>query len=217
MRYGLIGATGRMGQEIRKAFEGHTLCLTVSTHETWNDETRPEVIVDFSHRSSLPDTIELCKKHESALVIGTTGLNDEDFLMLKELARKVPVIQSYNFSLGVNALKIILASYSKLFEDWDLEIVEAHHNKKKDAPSGTAIMLQNAVGKPCSMHSLRIGGLPGDHSVIFANEGEILSFNHRAISRSVFAYGALKAAEFALTVNDGFYTFEEVLQCKLKK
>jgi 4-hydroxy-tetrahydrodipicolinate reductase len=64
---------------------------------------------------------------------------------------------------------------------------------------------------------LRIGGLPGDHSVIFANEGEILSFNHRAISRSVFAYGALKAAEFALTVNDGFYTFEEVLQCKLKK
>ena len=119
MRYGLIGATGRMGQEIRKAFEGHVLCLTVNTQKTWCDETRPEVIVDFSHRSSLSDTIELCKKHESALVIGTTGLNDEDFLMLKELARKVPVIQSYNFSFGVNALKIILASYSELFKDWD--------------------------------------------------------------------------------------------------
>ncbi|MBC7321873.1 MAG: 4-hydroxy-tetrahydrodipicolinate reductase [Acetomicrobium sp.] len=217
MRYGLVGSTGRMGQEIQKAFADHTLCMTVDAEKTWSDGTQPEVIVDFSNRSSLTNTVNLCVENGSALVIGTTGLNEDDFSMLRELGKDVPVVQSYNFSVGVNILKMILASYSKLLEDWDSEIVEIHHNKKKDAPSGTAIMLQDALQKPAVMHSLRMGGIPGDHSVIFANEGEVLSFNHRAISRAVFAYGALEAAEFARTANPGFYTFEEVLRCKLKK
>lgn len=217
MRYGLVGSTGRMGQEIQKAFVDHTLCLTVSYEGSWSDGGKPDVIMDFSNPSCLPETVRLCREHGAALVIGTTGLKDSDFEMLRELARQVAVVQSYNFSIGINALKIILANYSKFFEDWDLEIVEIHHNKKKDAPSGTAIMLQNATGRPCPMHSLRIGGVPGDHNVIFSNEGEVLSFNHRAISRSVFAYGALRAAEFAATAKPGLYSFEEVLQCSLKK
>ena len=216
MRYGLVGSTGRMGQEIQKVFVDHALCLTVNYEGSWSDGGKPDVIMDFSNPSCLPETVRLCREHGAALVIGTTGLKDSDFEMLRELARQVAVVQSYNFSIGINALKIILANYSKFFEDWDLEIVEIHHNKKKDAPSGTAIMLQNATGRSCPMHSLRVGGVPGDHNVIFSNEGEVVVFNHRAISRSVFAHGALKAAEFAATAKPGLYSFEEVLQCSLK-
>jgi len=205
-----------MGQEIQKVFVDHALCLTVSYEGSWSDGGKPDVIMDFSNPSCLPETVRLCREHGAALVIGTTGLKDSDFEMLRELARQVAVVQSYNFSIGINALKIILANYSKFFEDWDLEIVEIHHNKKKDAPSGTAIMLQNATGRSCPMHSLRVGGVPGDHNVIFSNEGEVVVFNHRAISRSVFAHGALKAAEFAATAKPGLYSFEEVLQCSLK-
>jgi len=97
-----------------------------------------------------------------------------------------------------------------------VEICETHHNKKKDAPSGTAILLRDALGRDCPAHSLRMGGVPGDHSVIFASEGELFSLTHRAISRSVFAYGALRAAEFAAAAQPGFYSFEEVLTCGRK-
>jgi len=93
---------------------------------------------------------------------------------------------------------------------------ETHHSRKKDAPSGTAILLREALGRDCPTHSLRMGGVPGDHTVFFANEGEVFTLTHRAISRSVFALGALRAAEFAAGAKPGFYSFEEVLTCGRK-
>lgn len=223
MKYGVIGYSGRMGREIIDVFDaaGHEAVLLVDEHGAQGEGgQKPEVIVNFALASSVPQTIELCKKHNAALVIGATGLKEEHFAALAELSASVAVAQSYNFATGINILKIILREYASLMSDWDAEIVEIHHNKKKDAPSGTAILLRDAIlagdgaRKNCEMHSLRVGGVPGDHEAVFANDGEVLTFSHRAISRTVFALGALRAANFVATAAPKNYSFEEILKWK---
>ncbi|MDR1622062.1 MAG: 4-hydroxy-tetrahydrodipicolinate reductase [Synergistaceae bacterium] len=213
MKYGIVGCSGRMGQEIAKLFggSGHELVLTSDLSKT-ECKAKPEVLVDFSSHAALAKTVELCEAHAAALVVGTTALGEEHFALLRELGKKTAVVQSFNFATGVNVLKMILQDYAPLLSDWDLEIEEVHHNKKKDAPSGTAILLREATGRPCPTHSLRLGGVPGDHSVHFANDGEVLSLTHRALSRGVFALGALRAALFAADAEKGLYTFEDVLK-----
>ena len=174
------------------------------------------MLIDFSQPSALGTTIAVAGRYSCSLVLGTTGLSEAQLEEVKDLGRSVPVVQSFNFAAGVTLFKMILREFGPLFSDWDVEICETHHNKKKDAPSGTAILLRDALGRDCPAHSLRMGGVPGDHSVIFASEGEVFSLTHRAISRSVFAYGALRAAEFAVAAQPGFYSFEEVLTCRRK-
>ena len=213
MNYGLIGASGKMGKEIVGVFKEHSLVLAVDSKGEELFGT-PEVVVDFSSRGALDRTLAICARHRAALVVGTTALAEEDFAKLREYGKSAPVVQSYNFATGVNILKMILREYASLFEGWDLEIVESHHNKKKDAPSGTAILLRNATGRDCPTHSLRMGGVPGDHSVLFANDGEVVTFGHRAIARNVFAIGTLRAALFALSAAPGLYAFEDVLKNK---
>lgn len=211
MKYGLIGATGKMGKEILNVFKDHSLVLAVNSK---GEELQgaPEVIVDFSSYGALDRTLAICDRHKAALVMGTTALTEEDFKKLRDYSNIAPVVQSYNFATGINILKMILREYSSLFEEWDAEIFEMHHNKKKDAPSGTALILKDALGRDCPVHSFRMGGLPGDHSVIFANEGETVTFTHHAIARNVFAIGALRAALFAVAASPAFYTFEDVLR-----
>ena len=220
MHYGVIGYSGRMGSEIVSLFNasGHINSLLADENGIRTDSGNTQVMVNFALPPSIDGTAELCRKYKAALVIGTTGLKDEHFESLKKLSGEVPVIQSYNFATGINVLKIMLREFSQMLDDWDAEIIEVHHNKKKDAPSGTAILLRDAVlagdgnRKDCSIHSLRLGGVPGDHIIEFSNEGEVLTFSHRAISRTVFAIGALKAAEFALNAKPGLYSYEEVLK-----
>jgi 4-hydroxy-tetrahydrodipicolinate reductase len=113
MRYGLVGASGRMGQEIQKAFAEHTLCLTVDINGETCDDT-PQVIVDFSNRMALPRTIELCRLHRAGLVVGTTAIVQEDIELLRKLGETVPVVQSFNFSVGVNILKMVLRQFASL-------------------------------------------------------------------------------------------------------
>ena len=211
MNYGLIGATGKMGREIVNVFKDHSLVLTVDSKGEELHGT-PRVVVDFSSRGALDRTLAVCARHKAALVLGTTALEESDFTRLREYGEIAPVVQSYNFATGVNILKMILREYAPLFEGWDLEVLETHHNKKKDAPSGTAILLRDATGRDCPTHSLRMGGVPGDHAVLFGNDGEVVTFGHRAIARNVFAIGALRAALFTLTAPPGFYTFEDVLK-----
>jgi 4-hydroxy-tetrahydrodipicolinate reductase len=219
IKYGIVGYSGRMGQEIAGLFarEGHELTLTSRLAKVECRGT-PNVLVDFSSHTALPGTVELCRTHGAALVVGTTALQEEHFALLKDLAEEVAVVQSFNFATGVNVLKMILRDYAPLLSDWDLEIEETHHNKKKDAPSGTAILLRDAAGRdfPPPIHSLRLGGVPGDHSVHFANDGEVLTFTHRALARNVFALGALRAALFAVDAEKGLYTFEDVLKSHMK-
>ena len=213
MRYGVVGHTGRMGQQIIKLFDdaGHALTLTSDLAGT-DCREKPDVIVDFSSHAALPGTIALCETHGAALIVGTTALKEEHIAALRGLSARMAVVQSFNFATGVNVLKMILRDYSPLLADWDLEIEETHHNKKKDAPSGTAILLREATGRNCPTHSLRLGGVPGDHSVHFGNDGEVLTFAHRALARNVFALGALRAALFAAAAQPGLYSFEDVLK-----
>lgn len=220
MKYGVIGYSGRMGREIISAFDaaGHEATLLADEHGVQGDS--PKVIVNFALAGAVDQSVELCEKYGAGLVIGTTALTDEHFAKLKKLSEIVPVVQSYNFATGINILKILLREYGSMMSGWDAELAEAHHNKKKDAPSGTAILLRDALlegdpaRKSCETHSLRIGGVPGDHEVVFANEGEVLTFSHRAISRTVFAIGALRAAEFAANAKPKLYTYEEILKCR---
>ncbi len=208
--YGVVGSTGRMGLEIVAAC-GSSPVLRVWDKGEECDGT-PRVIFDFSSYTVLPHTVELCRRHHAALVMGTTALKEEHFALLRELGNEVPVVQSFNYSIGVALMAMILSEFGPKMADWDAEICEAHHNKKKDAPSGTAILLGKALGRDVPMHSFRLGGLPGDHTAIFGNEGETLSITHHAISRSVFAIGAVKAAEFLLTQKSGFFTFADVVR-----
>jgi len=216
MRYGLVGAAGRMGGEIRKAFAAHDLVFTLDVDGETHTGT-PQALVDFSLPAAFPSTIAAARRFACPLVIGTTGLSAEQLAEVRILGEQTAVVQSFNFATGVTLLKMMLREFAPFFADWDAEISETHHNKKKDAPSGTAILLREATGRDCPTHSLRMGGVPGDHTVFFANEGEVLSLTHRALSRSVFALGALKAAEFTVSAAPGFYTFEEVLSCGLKR
>ncbi len=211
LAYGVVGARGRMGQEVIKAFGPQGLCLQV-----WRDGQelldRPQVICDFSSPAALPRTVELCRRHSSALVMGTTALTEDHLAQLRELASQVPVVQSFNYSIGVALMAMMLRHFGPLLAQWDAEISETHHVHKKDAPSGTALMLQAALGREVPIRSSRLGGVPGDHSASFANSGEVLQISHRALSRSVFAIGALQAARFAVGQDRGFFTFQEVLR-----
>lgn len=213
MKYGVVGSSGRMGQELLKVFAAHE-CVYTADVDGVRETGAPQVVLDFSTTKALPVTIGACERFRAACVVGTTALGESELAALHDLSTRVPVVQSFNFSQGVTILKMMLRSFAPLLAGWDAEIVETHHNKKKDAPSGTAILLGKAVGRDCTTHSLRLGGVPGDHTVVFANDGEVLELSHRAISRSVFALGALRAAEFALRADKGFYTFEEVVECR---
>ncbi|SMG13699.1 4-hydroxy-tetrahydrodipicolinate reductase [Dethiosulfovibrio salsuginis] len=216
MKYGIVGSSGRMGRELIEVFGPENCVATISLE----DETildSPEVIVDFSRPEALKRTLEVCREYRSALVLGTTALTEDHMVQVKELAQSVAVVQGYNFSVGIGVLRMILRQYAPALSEWDVEISETHHIHKVDAPSGTAITLKKEVGRDCPTHSLRMGGVPGDHSVSFANEGEVLTLTHRAISRKVFAMGALQAARFAIGQQPGLYDFEEVVSCALKR
>jgi len=213
MNYALIGYSGRMGKEIIETFSeaGHKLVIKVDENN-FEEYGTPDVVVDFSKPEALKTSIEICKKYSVGLVIGTTALKETDFELLKELSKNVPVVQSFNFSIGINVLLKFLPEITKSLEDWDVEIIEAHHRFKKDAPSGTAILLKNSIEKDVPTHSIRVGGLPGDHSILFGNLGETIEIKHRAISRKVFAIGALKASEFVVkSKKPGFYTFSQII------
>jgi 4-hydroxy-tetrahydrodipicolinate reductase len=217
MKYGIIGHSGRMGGEISSLFgrRGHKLVLTMD-EEGEESSDAPEVVLDFSRPEALISTIRICRKHGAPLVLGTTGLTERETDAVRELAAHVPVVHSSNFGVGINILGMILADYASVLGDWEMEMEEMHHNKKADAPSGTALWLMASAGRRCPAHSVRLGNLPGDHTVYFANGDEMLSFSHRVINRSVLAVGALRAAEFALGAKTGHYNFQDVLKSMKK-
>jgi len=213
IRCGLIGCMGKMGQEIRDYFTtfGDRFVLEVDKGFI-NESDRPDVIIDFSNPVALDSTIELCKEYNSPLVIGTTGLNEENLARLKDLSKNVAVVQSYNFADGINIIREILEIFGRYFDNWDGAIVEIHHNQKKDAPSGTAIMLKNSLGRELTISSLRVGGVFGEHTIIFSNAGEVVRISHTALSRRAFAIGVRKAALFAIQAGKGFYSYRDVLR-----
>ena len=212
-KYGLIGSSGRLGMEVKNVFaENHFELVFEYDIEGENKKAKPEILIDCSMPEVFPKSISYASKYNIPFIIATTGLNEDQIKELKKLSTKVPVVQSYNYSLGIQILLRLTEMASEKLNNWDVEIVETHHRFKKDKPSGTAKMIQNIFkGRDVNTSSLRLGNIPGDHIVSFGGLGEVLSISHSATSRRTFAEGILKSAQFILNKENGFFSFTDVV------
>ncbi len=215
IKYGIIGASGKMGKEIENVFlEAGNECVFKFDIDGEQKIATPELLIDFSLPMVLSKTIDYVRMFNIPLIIGTTGLSSNQLEQLKKLSEVVPVVQSYNFSIGIQLLLRMIEVIKNDVEDWDIEIEEIHHRFKKDKPSGTAIMIKNAMDKEVPISSLRLGNVPGIHTVQFGSLGEILKIEHQALSRRTFVDGVLKSANFILQKQNGFYSFKDVINNK---
>ena len=195
--------------------------------------TTPDVIIDFSHPSVLNDLLNYATLNGSKLVIATTGYSDLQLKQIKDASKDIAILQTGNTSLGVNLLLEVLKQVTPVLEDtFDIEIIEKHHNQKVDAPSGTAKMFVDEIVKAkktdsnivngrvgtskrdindITVHAVRGGTISGEHSIIFAGNDEIIEIKHQALSKKVFASGAIKAATFINEQENGLYSMKDVL------
>ena len=194
----------------------------------------PDVIIDFSNVTVLDGLLECCLSKKTPVVIATTGYNAEQIEKIKKASKIIPVFFSANMSLGISLISTLAKKAASILgSDFDIEIVEKHHNRKLDAPSGTAIMLANAVNsvfedtytyeydrhsKRCTrpkneigIHSVRGGTIVGEHEIIFAGQEEIITISHSAQSKGVFASGALAAARFIANASPGLYDMNNII------
>jgi 4-hydroxy-tetrahydrodipicolinate reductase len=195
-----------------------------------------DVVIDFSFHDVTPGVTSLCSHHRKALVIGTTGHTDAEKSQITNGKSRIPLVWASNYSTGVNTLFWLTRKATEILgPGYDLEVIEMHHRTKKDAPSGTAATLAEILAEvrkqqleavirygrhgitgertasEIGMHSLRGGDAVGDHTVIFAANGERLELTHKASSRETFAYGALRAAQWVVTQKPGLYDMQDVL------
>jgi len=171
-------------------------------------KTKPDVLVDFTVASGAVENAKAAAEHGVNLVIGTTGFTPEQHReMCTAIGKKVAAVISPNFAVGVNVFWKLIGDAAKYLGDVDVEIVEAHHKRKKDAPSGTAKkaaeIVRASLGKEISVHSIRSGDIVGDHLVLFAGDGERLEIKHQAHSRQAFASGAIKAIRWVAGAKKG--------------
>ena len=254
-RVAVIGAAGRMGREVcRAAIETEGIELAGGTVEPGAPELgtdlgelcgsgttgvevkedppeSAEVLIEFTTPGATVEHLSYGKPH----VIGTTGLSDEQLGRVEDAAHEVPIVLAPNMSVGVNLLREVVRELSaKLGEGYDIEVVEAHHRNKKDAPSGTALFLARAAAEgrgsdldevavygregisprqegEIGIHALRGGAVVGEHRLIFYSGGEEVEVIHRALSRRTFADGALRAARFVANAQPGLYSMADVL------
>ena len=213
MKYGLVGASGKMGKEVISVFAEHNneLVFSFDIQGEWK-QSDPEILIDCSLPEAFEKMIELAKSFNIPLIVATTGLNENNLNQLKKFSEIKPVVQSYNFSVGIQILLELTRVANNKLPAWDVEISETHHRFKKDKPSGTAKMIQNIFGdREINTTSHRLGNVTGDHTITFAGLGEVISIQHRALSRRTFAEGILKSAEFALKKEKGFFSFTDVV------
>ena len=244
----LVGVNGKMGQVICRILENDTSARIVfgidinaeeknsfpvySSFSEANEQC--DIIIDFSHPSSLESTLEYALKNNKGVIIATTGLSQEQITFINDSAQKIPVFFSANMSLGVNLIIQLAKKAAALLEDsFDIEIIEKHHNLKIDAPSGTALAIADAINETCTnsneyvydrhstrkkrskneigIHSLRGGTIVGEQSVIFAGNDEIIEIKHTATSKEIFAVGAVKAALFLFEKAAGLYSMDDLI------
>jgi 4-hydroxy-tetrahydrodipicolinate reductase len=212
-KYGLIGSMGRLGGEVKNVFDekGYKLVLEYDVQGEKFTE-KPDVIIDCSLPDVFPKTIEYVNKYKVPLIIASTGLKDEMINTLKDISKELPVVQSYNYSIGIQVLLKLTKTAKELLPGWDIEISETHHRFKKDKPSGTAKMIEAVFNdRDVNVSSLRLGNVAGDHTVYFGGLGEVLSIKHSATSRRTFAEGILRSAEFVINQKNGLYSFHDVM------
>ncbi len=238
----LFGASGKMGTVLSKILEedldmrivaGVDKKSTANYFPVYQDpftiKETASVIIDFSHPSLLKSLLSYAIKQKLPIVIATTGFNESDLELINDAGVMIPIFLSANMSLGINILKNILRRYKKVLKEYDIEIIEKHHNQKLDAPSGTALALASTINeneeyelvmgrnsakkrgkKEIGIHAIRGGTIVGEHSIIFAGTDEILEFKHTALKKEIFAHGAIKAAKFIVNKQAGLYTMDDI-------
>lgn len=237
-KYLIHGISGAMGSHVfnllreesvvgfdHQPFEG------VTTYNTFENIENTDVIIDFSHFSMVDDLLHYAHKTSTPLVICTTGLTKETEDLIQVYAKDIAIFQSGNMSLGINVLLELAKIGARSLSGFDIEIIERHHNKKLDAPSGTAFMLAQVIQgvqpldldhsrygndarrkeKTIGMHAIRGGTITGDHTVLFAGIDETIELKHQATSKAVFAKGAVEAARFIVNREAGLYNMTDLI------
>ena len=245
----LSGACGKMGKTVALCAQNdETLSIICGVDkfkaEQYSDfpvygdfdsvKEKPDVIIDFSSADNLSSLLDFALSSSLPIVIATTGYSDEQIAEIKKASEKIPVFFTFNFSLGVNLLTALSKKAASVLGDsFDIEIIEKHHNQKIDAPSGTALMLADAINgvadnkysyefdrhsrrmkrpqNEIGIHSVRGGTIVGEHEVIFAGEDEVVTLSHSAYSKKIFANGALKAASFIKDKKSGIFDMNDIL------
>jgi 4-hydroxy-tetrahydrodipicolinate reductase len=239
----ITGAKGRMGQALLACAKNFPELEVVGAIDQGDDLgaviARADVVIDFSFHSATLGVAELCAKNKKAVVIGTTGHSEAEKSQIKNFKSEIPMVIATNFSTGVNTLFWLTRKAAEILGPaFDLEVVEMHHRLKKDAPSGTAKSLAEILAEvrrqelekvarhgrvgitgertsaEIGIHSIRGGDVVGDHTVIFANNGERVELTHKASSRDTFANGALRAAQWLVQQKPGLYDMQNVLGLK---
>ena len=235
IKLGIAGSCGRMGRRIfelasyDKDFELTLALEKKGTPMIGKDlgklkvSSSPDglflvdVFVDFTVPEAADVNLDYVARYKKAFVLGTTGLSEAQLQKVEEVSKVVPVVFSPNMAVGVNVLFSVLPEIAKkLGPDYSIEIVEAHHRAKKDAPSGTAKkmgqVLSDVVKKDIPTHAIRLGDIVGDHTVIFCGNSERIEIKHQAHTRDLFALGALKAAKWVFGKPAGLYSMQDVLK-----
>lgn len=229
----IIHGTGAMGRLLKEIAESYEDIKITGFADELTDETG-DIIIDFSHYSRLDALLDYSKNKRIPLIVATTGYSNETMRKIEETVKEIPVLLSSNMSLGVNLLNDILERIVPvLYGNYDIEVVEKHHNKKVDSPSGTGKTLVETIERSCpekmkeqygregnskrerneiGIHSLRGGTIVGEHSVLFCGEDEIIEIKHTAMSKKIFAMGALKAARFLVGKEAGLYTMKDIFK-----
>jgi 4-hydroxy-tetrahydrodipicolinate reductase len=239
LRVALVGANGRMGTAITAAAKTANAVIVAALDlgdDLAKGSSACDVIIDFSNPAATREICGTALKAQKPMVIGTTGHSKVERALLEKTSKSVPIVFSPNFSLGINALFWLTRKTAEMLgPDFDLEITEAHHRLKKDAPSGTAMKLAEILcevrkldyrkdvahgregligerpGTEIGVHSIRGGDVVGDHTVMFVGYGERFELTHRASSREGFARGALRAAHWVVGRPAGLYSMEDVI------
>jgi len=245
----VYGANGKMGQLLCKtilASEDFELSFGVDRtpektaypypvfESAYDYEGDIDLLIDFSHTSNLEAILDFATSKGVHTLIATTGLTDVHMTKIREASQKIPILCAANLSFGINVITRLLSQVAKsLNEGYDIEIIEKHHNKKIDAPSGTAYLLENTInqaldnamtlsfgrhGSDCprkmneiGIHTVRGGSIFGEHTILFAGEQELIEIKHTALSKDLFAQDALKAGKLLLSKPVGLYTMQDLL------
>ena len=242
----LNGCNGKMGAAVSKAVNEREDCQVIAGVDLYGDnsnfkvyrsfaelDVKGDVIIDFSNPSVLDDMLAYAKNSKTPLIICTTGFSEEQVAKIKEASKEIAVFYSGNMSLGINLIiELSKKAAAILGGNFDVEIIEKHHNQKIDAPSGTALMIADGISEilpdlqyvydrhsvrkkrdknEIGIHAIRGGTIVGEHEVIFAGHDEIFSLKHQALSKEVFAVGAVNAAVYLKEKQSGMYDMSNLL------
>lgn len=244
----LNGCNGKMGQVISRLAAENDACQIVAGFDIYDKGNnsypvfadpalytgQADVVIDFSHPDSFENIMYYCKARHLPIIVATTGLSNQQKNIMEAASKDIPVFFSANMSLGINLLIDLAKKATKLLsENFDIEIIEKHHNQKIDAPSGTALAIADAISpdmptaaeyvydrhtsrkkrkkSEIGIHAVRGGTIVGEHSVIFAGTDEVIELKHSAASKEIFAVGAIKAAIFMAGKNAGMYCMNDLI------